>query len=236
MALFSFWQRNPYCLLTYGDAVFYPVRRGEVAAKKGQALIAEGGALVKSNKWFDGARLLRQGLTLYPGDLTGRLTLANYYVLVNQRSTAVAVLVEGLTAEYPGRSYLQSLCDIAEQGEDYDLVVSMANRFMPRLAGDGWRRERRWLATRQFAALLAARKTAEALYFAQAEEAGDLAAEHRVLALLELGRAADAVDFLAEWHGRPGADLSMVRRLQVRAFREAGKLAEMERAGSSARG
>ena len=30
-ALFSFWQRNPYCLLTYGDAFFYPVRRGVVA-------------------------------------------------------------------------------------------------------------------------------------------------------------------------------------------------------------
>ncbi len=42
--LFSFWQRNPYGLLTYGDAFWYPVRRATVAAKTGQAFIPEGQA------------------------------------------------------------------------------------------------------------------------------------------------------------------------------------------------
>ena len=48
--LFSFWQRNFYCLLTYSDAFWYPVWRAPVAAKKGQSSIAGGQDLLKANK------------------------------------------------------------------------------------------------------------------------------------------------------------------------------------------
>eukprot|EP01041_Mallomonas_annulata_P033428 gene33428-56052_t len=130
-ALFSFWQRNPYCILTYGDAFWYPVRRAPVAAKKGQAFIAEGQDLLKANKWADGARVLRQGLTLYPGDLKGRQALAKFYLMANQRTQALKLLSDGLTTEFPGRSYLQSFFSAAEEGEDYDLVVATTDRFLP---------------------------------------------------------------------------------------------------------
>src|SRR4051812_28639767 len=36
-ALYVLWSRNTYSLLTYGDAVLYPVRRAAISEKKGQA-------------------------------------------------------------------------------------------------------------------------------------------------------------------------------------------------------
>lgn len=227
-ALFAFWQRSPYCLLTYSDALCYPVRRPEIAAKKGQAFIAEGQELIKANKWFDGARLLRQGLSLYPNDLPARLALGKFYTLINQRVLAVRTLTEVMPREFPGRTYLHGVLDVAEQSEDFDLVVSLADRYLAVLKPEA-EVERRWLATRKFGALLAAQRGVDALAFAESEPPGDLSGEHRVLALLELKRAAEAVDFLVAWEKRPGADLGAVRRLQVRALREAGRRDEMEK-------
>lgn len=229
-ALWSFWQRNPYCLLTYGDAFFYPVRRAEVAAKKGQAFIAEGQVLMKDQKWSDGAQLLRHGLTLYPGDLSARLALARFYTLTNQRALAVKLLSEELPGDSPGRIYLQGLFSLAEQSEDQDLIVTMVDRFLPLLKGERAAVERRWLGARKFVALLAGQRAAEALAFSELEDPGDMAAEHRVLALLDLGRASEAADFLETWQKRPGADLRAVQRLQVRVFRDAKRVDDMERA------
>ncbi len=229
-ALWSFWQRNPYCLLTYADAFFYPVRRGEVAQKKGRAFIAEGQELVKANKWMEGAPLLRHGLTLYPADLPARQALAKFNVMLNQRTQAVKLLSDGLTGEFPGRTYLQSLFDLAEQGDDFALVVATADRFLPTLVGTAHAVERRWLSARKFAAMIGAGKHADALAAAQAAEPGEMSSEHQVLALVGMGRAADAVKLLEDWGKQPGADVRTVRRLQVRAYREAGRLDEMERA------
>lgn len=229
-ALWSFWQRNPYCLLTYADAFLYPVRRGEVAQKKGRAFIAEGQELVKANKWLEGAPLLRHGLTLYPADLPARQALAKFNVMANQRTQAVKLLSDGLTNEFPGRTYLQSLFDLAEQGDDHALVVATADRFLPGLADKAQAVDRRWLTARKFAALVAAERFADALVAAKAEEPGEMASEHQVLALVGLGRAVEAVALLAEWQRQPGADVRTVRRLQVRAYREAGRLDEMEQA------
>lgn len=230
LALWSFWQRNPYCLLTYGDALFYPVRRAEVAAKKGQAFIAEGQELLKAKNWSDGPRLLKQGLATYPSDLRARLALARFYLMANQRGQATALLSEGLPKEFPGRTYLQSLLDIAEQGEDFDLIVTSCDRYLPGLTTPATAVERRWLTGRKFGALMASQRFGDALALAEAEEPGEMASEHRVLAMVGLGRAAEAVDELARWERRPGADRGTVRRLQVRALREAGRGDEMERA------
>ncbi len=229
-ALFSFWQRNPYCLLTYGDAFWYPVSRASVTAKKGQALIAEGQDLLKANKWTDGARVLRQGLTLYPGDMKGRQALAKFYLMANQRTQAVSVLKEGLAEEFPGRSYLQSLFSVAAEGEDFDLMIATIDRFLPLVKGARADVDRRWLAAQKFSALMTAHRPAEALVFAESEEPGELASDHRVLALLELGRTAEAAEYLETWGTRPGADLQAVRRFRVRVSRAAGRLDEMERA------
>lgn len=175
-------------------------------------------------------RCCARGLQLYPNDLHARLTLGQFYVAANQRPMSLKVLQEGLQNEFPGRAYLQVLFDIAEQGEAYDLVGRICDRYLPQLKGDAAVRDRRWLVGRQFSALVGAQHFNEALAVAAAEEPGETASEHRVLALLGRGRTDEALAQLAEWRQRPRADLQAVLRLRVRALREAKQFEEMERA------
>ena len=227
-ALFWFWQQNPYSLLTFGDALLRPVRREAVRDLQGQAFIAQGTDALRAKRYGEAIALLRQGLTYHPGDLKARLTLAQFYAAVNQRLMALKLLQEGLGDEFPGRIFLQGYLDVAEQGEDFDLVVRTCDRYLPRLQSGAMAAERRWLLARKFAALNASSNFAAALDLANAEDPGDVASEHRVLALLGSNRRDDALAALAEWGRRPGADGRAVLRLRARTLREAGRFDEME--------
>lgn len=229
-ALFLFWQQNPYNLLTFGDALLRPVRRAAVRDKQGQAFIAQGTDAMRAKRWSEGVTLLRQGLAYHPEDQRARMTLAQFYVAANQRSAALKVLQDGLADEYPGRFFLQALFAIAGQSEDFDLIARTCARYGPVLKGNTADVERRWLTAQQFAALLSAVRPGDALAVANAEAPGDTASEHRLLALLALGRPEDALALLAEWRTRPGADLGTILRLEVRACREARHFDDMERA------
>lgn len=230
LALATFWQRNPYSLLTYRDAVLYPVQRGTVADKKGQAFIAEGMDLWRASKWQDSARLLTLGLSLHPQDNRARLTLAQFHSLANQRAKAAEVLRAGLAAEFPGRSYLQEIFEIADAAEDFDLVVVTADRYLPLLNGPAFAADRNWLLARKFAALLESGQAVAALRLAEEEPSGAMATEHRVMALLTLNRAGEAVAFLEQNAAQRGMDALHVARLRVRALREAGRGEDLERA------
>jgi tetratricopeptide (TPR) repeat protein len=225
---FWFWQRNPYSLLTYQDALLYPLRRAAIVEKRGKAYLAEGLDLVRAERWADGANLLRLGLARYPHDPRARLALAQFHQLTNQYARALRTLTEGLGDEYPGREYAQRLVRLTQQGEDFDTGAEWCARLLPLARKPGLDVERRWLVEQRFAALLAAGRPAEALALAEAEDTGDLREERRVLALLDLGRPADALAVLADWRARPGADLKVVHRLAARAYREAGRLDAME--------
>lgn len=229
-ALFWFWQRNPYSLLTYGDALLRPGRGASVRDKQGQAFIAQGTDALRAKKWAEGRSLLQLGLALHPTDRRARLTLAQFYVATGQRPAALTLLQDGLGRDFPGRPYLQVLLDAAEQGEDYDLVVRLCDRFLPALTGEAAQPDRRWLRSRQFSALIAARHFREAIALADLEPPGELGNENRVLALLGLGRTEAAEKFLAEWRAQPGAEARQILPLQVRAFREVGQFEEMDRA------
>lgn len=235
LALATFWQRNPYSLLTYRDAVLYPLQRAVVADKKGQAFIAEGMDLWRASKWQDSARLLTLGLTLHPQDNRARLTLAQFHSLANQRAKAAEVLRAGLAAEFPGRSYLQGIFEIAEAAEDFHLVVATADRYLPLLKAPAGAADRNWLRARKFAALLESGQASTALALVEEEPSSAMAAEHRVLALLKLNRAGEAVAFLEQGVARSGMEAQHVARLRVRALREAGRGEDMERAAAELR-
>ena len=224
------WQRNPYSLLTYSDALFFPLRHAEIRDKTGQALIARGTDALRETKWSDAIACLRQGLALHPHEWRVRRILAQLYVATNQPAMALQQLQEGLANHFPGQDYLSGLFAVAEQGEDYEVVVQTAERYLPMLQGDTTRLDRHWLLAQEFDALMGARRFDDALARAEAAEPGDMSREQRVLALLELHRPAEALRVLAEWRAQPGADLTAVARLSVRAFREAGNFDEMERA------
>ena len=228
--LFWFWQRNPYCLLTYSDALLRPVRRAEVRDLQGQAFIAQGIDAMRAKHWAEAVSLLRQGLAYHPGDLRGRLTLAQFYVAANQRPLALKMLQEGLGAEFPGRAFLQVLFDVAEQGEDFDLVVRVGDRYLPQLNTAASTRDRRWLQARLFSALASSQHFTELQALADAEEPGDIASEHKVLACLGRGRPDEALAALSEWKAQPRSDVRVVLRLRIRALREAKRFDEMDRA------
>ena len=228
--LFWFWQRNPYSLLAYSDALLRPIRGGVVHDKQGQAFIAQGTDALRGKRWGEGKSLLERGLALHPNDLRGRIVLAQFYVAANEQPAALRVLQDGLKAEFPGRAYLTVLFDAAEQGDDYGLVTRTCARYLPLLTGETVLRDRRWLLRREFGALRAAHQFAETLVLADAGGPGDVTGENRVLALLGLGRREEALTFLEGWRREPGVDAGQVLRLKVRVLRELNRFEEMERA------
>jgi hypothetical protein len=229
-ALFWIWQRNPYSVLSYSDALFYPFRRGEIEARKGQAFITQGTDLFRAKKYTDAATLLRMGLARYPRDIAGRLLLAQFYQLANQRPAAMTLLEEGLPKEYPGRAYLEALFNAAQSGEDYGKIIQVAERYRAQLRAPEMPRDNRWLLSRLFSALYESGHFTEALALAEEEPPGDLAREHQILALVALRRLDQAFAVTDTWQATPGADQRTVLRLRIRVLREAKRGPEMETA------
>jgi hypothetical protein len=229
-ALFWYWERNPYSVLSYSDALLYPIRRDVINEKRGQAFIAQGTDLFRARKYGDAATLLRLGLARYPRDIAGRLLLAQFYQLANQRPAALALLEEGLPDDYPGRAYLEALFNAAQSGEDYGKIVAAARRYQPQLRAPEMLRDNRWLLARLFNALQASGRYDEALALAKEEPPGDLAHEHQVLALVALHRLDEALAATDSWQAMPRADRRAVLRLKVRVLREARRLPEMDAA------
>jgi tetratricopeptide (TPR) repeat protein len=228
-AVHHVWQKNPYNRLTYVDAVLYPLRRPQIAEKKGQAFIAQGIDFFRQQKFHEAANLLRLGLARTPDDAEARKTLAQYYVLVNQRPLALRVLQEGLKDAYPGRAYLEPLFAAAEQAEDFAFVVDISGRYLPQLEKAGSEAARRWLVERRFSALSSLGRHAEALALAEGQGGSDAMMELRVIALLALQRGEDAAATLAKWREQPGANPAVIARLSVRTYRELGRFDDMTR-------
>jgi len=224
--LYGWLSRRPYNLVSYADTLLLPVRWGQVREQMGRALIAEGLDDMKAGRWVDGQAHLRAGLARAPHDLRARMELARFYAAINRRPQALKLLTEDLDHGYPGRRYLETLFELATAGEDFALIETVCDRYLAAEPED-----RTWLLTRKLQALLGDGRPDEAL--ALAEQEGDTAAlirEVRVLALLDLGRGAEAVAYLQKWEADPGAALAQVKRLQVRAYRETKRFAEMDAA------
>ncbi|MEX2044416.1 MAG: hypothetical protein WD941_03620 [Opitutus sp.] len=228
--LYWIWQRNGFIELGLADALLYPIRRQEVSAAKGRTFLVRGKELFRTGKYLDAATLLRHGLARQPRDFVARRQLAQFYLMANQRPLALKVLQDGLGPEYPGRTYLELLFEAADQGEGYDLIVTTCTGYAAALKEAEADRDRRWLAGRKFGALIAGGRGEDALAFAEELDDGAQAREFRVLALLALHRAADALRRLDEWPAGAGAEAQVVLRLRVRALGEAGRIDEMERA------
>jgi len=227
-AVFWFWQRDGSGALTYGDAVFYPIRRKLVVEKKGQAFIARGLEALKERRWHDGMNGLRQGLARYPRDRHARLMLAQLYVASDQRPLGLKLLVEGLTSEYPERAYLQALFEIASQGENNALVAKWAEHFRTQLP-ELKETEKRWLLSCQFGALLADNRETAALELLAGEPESNVVYEQKVTALLAVKKWDEALRELTAWRKFSGKELLPILRLEGRVWREKGRPEELER-------
>lgn len=232
-AALTLWlDRNPYNQVSFGDALTLPVRWQHFQKMRGQSLIAEGRADLKGGRWADALFRLRAGLARDPGDLTARLLLAQFYVATNQRPLARRTLDEGLSDTFPGREYLEAVLALATQAEDYATIESVAARYLPGLNTPAQVRARRWLTERRLQNQIESGQSERVLGFKQTERVVPEAMvnEFRVMALLKLGRAQEAVHELQTWLERSPVDEDVVMRLLVRAAREAGQLEIMDQA------
>jgi cellulose synthase operon protein C len=233
-----FWwkqERRPYNYVRYTDVLLYPLsaeKRREVRELQGKALIADALDAIKEQQWSRGLNNLHHGLERYPRDLTARLKFAQIYLGFRLRTKAQAVLMQGLDYGWPGRAYLQSAIEMAAGGEDYELVAEICTRALAlhdpakHSAAD-----RRWLIEQKLRALIVEKRTEDALAFAERESGSVTDAtlsELRLLALLQAGRAVEAVELAEAWVKRVGSD-GQALRLLARSYREAGRLEDMKR-------
>ncbi len=229
-ALYLWLDRRPHNFVTFTDTLLLPLRMDEIRAKRGRGYIEAGIDDLKAQRWAQAEMKLRVGLRRYPQDTRARLHLAEFYLASQRRALALQLLQEGLerTAEYPGRRYLSAYFNQALQGLEHERIVTAAER---QLAAPGGmtEAEQDWLRQQLITALLADGRVDEALEHLDARPDDPRLHELRVLALLRAGRPAAAADFLAAWSELRGAT-PQIQRLQVRVFREADRLDEMEAA------
>ncbi|MBP9914265.1 MAG: hypothetical protein KBF26_12760, partial [Opitutaceae bacterium] len=148
----------------------------------------------------------------------------------HRRAQALKLLEEGLAVvpAYPGRRYLATYFNYANQGEEYARIFAAVDQCLANLR-EIEPKERNWLLQQKINALLAEKQAEAALVILDQQAPDVIFNEQRVLVLLALGRVPDAGKFLATWRQQDGAT-AQILRLQVRAFREAGQLKEMDEA------
>lgn len=224
--------RDPHNLASYSDILLWPLRVERMRELTGRTFIAQGLSDLKAQRHTEGLNRIRAGLRRYPEETEARRVLAQYFLRSGQRPLALRILNDRLDAGYPGRPFLSELFLFAAEGEDYAVILDACERYRAGPASPPAAADRPWLLQQQLQALLAARRADEALRLVEAEGAGAPAPvrEARVLALVDLGRNDEAIAYLAAWRANPGGNLAFVLRLQVRAFREAGRPAEMDTA------
>lgn len=232
IGLYVWFARNPYNQVTLLDTVLLPVRWSHVREVRGRMMIAEGLDDLKAKRWGEANFKLTIGLIKAPHDLRARLALAQFNLMANRRTDALKILTEDLDHGYPGRKFLELMFSIASEGEEFDLVVSTCDRFAKAAGADA-----SWLTVQRIQALVRGGRADEVASLPETidEQGDDLLREARLLALLELKRPAEAVAYLDRWSKRPKIDGAQIARLQVRAYREAGDLAGMERAWNAFR-
>jgi len=224
-------ERKQYNFVRYTDLLLYPVRYKEVDELRGQAMIAMGFDDLKNNNWQEGVMKLRIGLDKYPRDLKARLEVARFFIAAKIRNKAQETLLGGLDQGYPGRAYLESAITVVGAGEDFELVISICERALALSTGATPAADRRWLFEQKVRALLAEQRSDEALtYLDTLTEGADSGSfsELRALALLQSKRVDDAVTFVEAWCLRSPQD-SQVLRIQARVYREAGRIADMNK-------
>ncbi|HEY0945476.1 MAG TPA: hypothetical protein VGD81_09410 [Opitutaceae bacterium] len=230
-ALFLWLERRPVNFVSWTDCVLLPLRWDEVSRKRGQAYIAEGQEDFRARRWTEGMMKVRSGLARSPRDWPARLELARFFVSAGLRNHALATLADGLDHGYPGRTYLENLLATAMQGEDYDKALAACERALSLVrGGTGDARDEIWLVHQRLQILLATGRPEEVLGDPALQAPTDnLLNELAVVAFISAKRPDDALDWLRRWRERDGAT-AQVLRLQVRACREAGDRAGMERA------
>lgn len=233
LGLWAWLDRRPYNRVTYTDLIL-PTRWSGIQKLRGEALVAEGMDDMKAQNWGSALAKLRTGIGRNPDEIKGRLVLANIYLAIKARKQAIEIYDGGLATRYPGRDYVETMLKSAMQSENHTWWLSTCDRALellklqPELTSD-----RKWLVDQKLSVLIAMDRTTEAIKLADAEgnSVSSSINEYRVIAFLNAKKPLEAVAALKAWSERLGTETDpQILRLQVRAYREAGFAAAMDRA------
>lgn len=114
-------------------------------------------------------------------------------MLAHRRAQALKLLEEGLAVvpAYPGRRYLATYFNYANQGEEYARIFAAVDQCLANLR-EIEPKERNWLLQQKINALLAEKQAEAALVILDQQAPDVIFNEQRVLVLLALGRVPDA--------------------------------------------
>lgn len=218
-------QRNTN-YVTWQDCVLAPFRWEEIKRKRGDAYIAEGLVALENRKWSEAILRIRAGLTRSPDNWKGRRNLGMFYLAAGQRQQGLDLLADGFTHRYQGRDAMAMFLSAALAGESYERALGALDDSLQQ-SGRAVARDRAWLVDQKCRVLMAAERYEDALaWIAEEEQMSEVRHESKVVALIELGRYAEAHEAMADWAQGSGS-LGGVRRIAVRLAREENDLALM---------
>lgn len=232
-ALTWWFRRQPHNRVGFAQVLAWPVQREEVRRLRGEMWLAQADEARKAGRTTEWYFLIRRGLAAAPDNLEARKTLVEFLLAVGQRPQARAVLEEAGRHGLPTRGWIDEMFAALESGEDWALELTLADAFLARArAPDAWM-IRQHLLARKVTALRGLGRLDEAL--AVAEAAGDSVVfplkQERLRTLLALGRSEEAARRAADWvKSAARSEGPGLLRMEARAWREAGRLEQMEQA------
>lgn len=223
------WQRATYNYVTWTDCLLYPIRKDEIAEKRGKAAIAQGFDDLKNHK-DTAIGNLRVGLHRYPKDARARITLAQVYLAWGIRPHAVKLLNDGMEFGYPGRDYLELAFNLAAQAEDYDLWIDLCQRAISQAdkKSSVSTSDRRWLSEQLVKAYFSSERHAEALAYSNMapDLPNSLRRELKILTFLNDGDKVTATNAAANWVAADPSSQQALRLL-ARCYREQNNIPKL---------
>lgn len=216
---------------TWVDAAAWPLRRANINRLRGRAWIERGREALAAHRFAEGVFYLRQGLAGDPGDFAARLTLAQLALEIGDRVHGLALLADGPDHGLPNAESRRAVLVIGFDGEEWNFVATFVDRCLRKMD----------TATAEERGELIAAKAKALQMLGRGSEALDLLRTQRpptkevkielVHTLLAQNRVNDAIAYLADWRRTAtGPVVSTVIRLQAKAYRLAGRMAEFDQA------
>ena len=196
---------------------------------RGQVMIEAAYKQLEERHWAEGLRMLRIGLAWNPRDKQARMRVAGLQWIVGSYAAARLTAYDELPHGYPGRKYMEYLLQLARWGEEPEGQLELLALVLDE-GGSMPREDRAWLLRERALTLISAERWADALAFVKAYSDEMEASEWRELgfnALCGARRFDEAEVWLNEWRAKSGPS-PQVLRFYARAYREAGRLVEMD--------
>lgn len=222
----SWWfARAPHNRIHVAD-VMLPWRWSTLRDLRGQMFLAQGVEALRRGDYAPGFFLVRRGLASHPDDAASRLVLAEMLAKARDYEGVRQTVLPQLAFAPVPRPLLSVLITEALRVDDAATIAECGEQLATKPASAA---DHQWLQLRRASALTTLGRPADALTVL-AEPAFELsgdAADLKVAALCALGRAPEAIALAEALPSAHAGEPQRRFRLLARAYRHAGKPAEL---------